>query len=212
MHFKFVKNGLLILFLFSSLSIIAQRRDIPTWSAQIGLGLNSPSKSGFVDSYPAQSLNFPTVNLGVQRMFSRTLGARLDYGFNRFKGDDASQEFKINYSRINAQLVYNPSENLNFLPQNLQLIGHIGPGYSTAKPLSNLDFNKQSFININAGIELHYSINRKVNLYTDISYIYGLTNLDDYNPELLGLGAFNGSVFNVSFGVSIALSGCYYCE
>ena len=83
MHFKFVKNGLLILFLFSSLSIIAQRRDIPTWSAQIGLGLNSPSKSGFVDSYPAQSLNFPTVNLGVQRMFSRTLGARLDYGFNR---------------------------------------------------------------------------------------------------------------------------------
>lgn len=212
MHFKFVKNGLLILFLFGSISLIAQRRDIPTWSAQIGLGLNSPSKSGFVDSYPAQSLNFPTVNLGVQRMFTRTLGARLDYGFNRFKSDDNVQEFKINYSRINAQLVYNPSENLNFLPQDIQLIGHIGPGYSSAKPLSNLDFNKQSFLNINAGIEFHYSINRKVNLYTDISYIYGLTSLDDYNPELLGLGAFNGSVINVSFGVSIALSGCYYCE
>lgn len=212
MLFKLAKYSLAILFLMSSVCVVAQRRDIPTWSAQVGLGLNSPSKSGFVDMYPAQSLNFPTVNLGVQRMFTRTLGARLDYGFNRFKSEDGTQEFKVNYSRINAQLVYNPSESLYFLPQELQLIGHIGPGYSTATPLSNLDFNTQSYLNANLGIELHYFINRKVNLYTDISYIYGFTSLEDYSPELLGLGSFNGSVFTVSFGVSIALSGCYYCE
>lgn len=212
MHFKFAKNRLIILFLLISVTVFAQRRDIPTWSAQIGLGINLPSESGFVESYPAQSLNFPTVNLGVQRMFTRTLGARLDYGFNRFKGENTSQEFKVNYSRINAQLVYNPSEKLNFLLQEIQLIGHIGPGYSIATPLGNLDANKQSFLNVNTGIELHYFINRKVNIYTDISYIYGLTSLEDYNPEIIGLGAFNGNVLNVSFGVSIALSGCYYCE
>ncbi|MBT8244489.1 MAG: cell envelope biogenesis protein OmpA [Winogradskyella sp.] len=212
MRFKFAKYSLAILLLFSSVDIIAQRRDIPTWSAQIGLGTNLPSKSGFVDAYPAQSLNFPTVNLGVQRMFTRSLGARLDYGFNRFKSEDDLQEFKVNYSRINTQLVYNPSEFLSFLPQELQLIGHTGPGYSIATPLGNLDVNKQSYLNFNLGIELHYFINRKVNLYTDISYIYGFSSLDDYDPELLGLGAFNGSMLNVTVGVSIALSGCYYCE
>jgi len=212
MRFKNVKYGLAILFLFNFIFSSAQRRDIPTWSAQIGLGVNSPSKSGFVDAYPAQSLNFPTVNLGVQRMFTRSLGARLDYGFNRFKEEDATQDFKINYNRINVQLVYNPSESLYFLPQKLQLIGHTGPGYSIASPLGNLDMNKQSYLNFNLGLELHYFINRKVNLYTDISYVYGLTSLEDYNPEILGLGAFNGSMLNITVGVSIALSGCYYCE
>ncbi|SHG97847.1 outer membrane beta-barrel protein [Winogradskyella jejuensis] len=212
MRFKFAKYSLALLFLLSSFNVFAQRKEISTWSAQISLGLNSPSKGGFVDGFSAQTLNLPTVNLGVQRMFSRTLGAKLDYGFNRFKSESDNPEFKVNYSRINAQLVYNPSESLNFLPQPMQLVAHAGPGFSMVKPLGTLDENKQSYLNFNLGFEVHYSINRKVNLFTDISYIYGFTSLDDYNPEINGLGAFNGSVFNVSFGVSIALSGCYYCE
>ncbi|TCK65171.1 outer membrane protein with beta-barrel domain [Winogradskyella wandonensis] len=212
MRFKFAKYSLALLFLLSSFNVFAQRKEISTWSAQISLGLNSPSKGGFVDGFPAQTLNLPTVNLGIQRMFNRQFGVKLDYGFNRFKGEDTSQEFKVNYNRINAQLVYNPSESLLFLPQPMQLVAHAGPGFSIATPLGTLDENKQSYLNFNLGFEVHYSINRKVNLFTDISYIYGFTSLDDYNPEINGLGAFNGSVFNVSLGVSIALSGCYYCE
>ncbi|MFD1062980.1 outer membrane beta-barrel protein [Winogradskyella litorisediminis] len=201
-----------LLLISTTITCYGQRKEISTWSAKIGLGFNSPSESGFVDGFPAQTLNFPTVNLGVQRMFSRQLGARLDYGFNRFKSESDNPEFKINYNRINLQLVYNPSESLNFLTQEMQLIGHIGPGYSTAKPLGNLDVIKQSYLNAIAGLEFHYMINRKVALYVDVSYIYGLTNLEDYNPETLGFGAFNGNVFNLTFGVNIALSGCYYCE
>jgi len=201
-----------VLVFFILTNVHAQRKEISTWSAQISLGVNSPSKSGFVNLAPAQGLNFPTVNLGVQRMFSRTLGAKLDYSFNRFKSESNIQEFKVNYSRINAQLVYNPSEALNFLPQPMQVVLHAGPGFSFAKPLGTLDDNKQSYLNFNLGFEVHYEINKKVKLYSDLSYIYGFTSLDDYNPELLGLGAFNGSVITLSFGVSIALSGCYYCE
>ena len=209
MRSQFLKYILAFLILGN---VHAQRKEISTWSAQIYLGVNSPSKSGFIASAPAQSLNLPTVNLGVQRMFSRTLGAKLDYGFNRFKSESDTQEFKVNYSRINAQLVYNPSESLNFLPQPMQVVAHAGPGFSFAKPLGTLDNNKQSYLNFNLGFEVHYRINKKVTLYSDISYIYGFSKLEDYNPEILGLGAFNGNVINLSFGVSIALSGCYYCE
>lgn len=212
MRFRMVKYILAFsMFLILNYSF-AQRVDISTWKAQISLGINSPSESGFISSAPAQSINFPTVNLGVQRMFSRTLGAKLDYGFNRFKSKNGFQDFKVNYSRVNAQLVYNPSESLNFLPQFIQVVAHAGPGFSFVKPLSGLEENDQSYLNFNLGVEVHYQINRKVALYSDVSYIYGFTSLDDYNPEILGLGAFNGNVFTVSFGVSISLSGCYYCE
>ncbi|RNC88454.1 MAG: cell envelope biogenesis protein OmpA [Winogradskyella sp.] len=212
MRHKFAKYLLVTNLLFFLSITYAQRIDNSTWKAQISLGVNSPSKSGFIDSAPAKGLNFPTVNLGIQRMFSRTLGAKLDYGFNRFASEDGMQEFKVNYSRINAQLVYNPSQSLTFLPEHFQVVLHAGPGYSNAKPLGNLGDNKQSYLNFILGFEVHYSINRKIALYSDISYIYGFTSLDDYNPEILGLGAFNGNVFNVTFGVSIALSGCYYCD
>ncbi|WP_411767273.1 outer membrane beta-barrel protein [Winogradskyella sp. A3E31] len=190
----------------------AQRVDTSTWKAQVSLGVNSPSKSGFVEAATAKSLNFPTVNLGVQRMFSKQLGAKLDYGFNRFSNEDDSPEFKINYSRINAQLVYDPTPVLYFLPQEMRLVGHTGPGFSFVKPLSNLDENKQSYLNWNAGLEIHYAINQKVSLYTDVSYIYGFTSLDDYDPSISGLGAFNGTILNITLGVSLSLSGCQYCD
>ncbi|MGK0430557.1 MAG: hypothetical protein ACJARX_002235, partial [Psychroserpens sp.] len=45
--------------------------------AQIALGLNSPAQSGFVEQFQGKSINFPTVNLGVQYMFKRQYGAKL---------------------------------------------------------------------------------------------------------------------------------------
>ena len=60
--------------------------------------------------------------------------------------------------------------------------------------------------------KFHYAINQKVAIYTDIAYILGVTSLDDYDPVINGLGAFNGDLFNITFGLSIALSGCQYCD
>jgi hypothetical protein len=42
--------------------------------------------------------------------------------------------------------------------------------------------------------------------------VYGLTSLEDYDPVLSGLGAFNGSVFNLTFGLAVSLSGCQFCD
>ncbi|MCA0131591.1 cell envelope biogenesis protein OmpA [Winogradskyella alexanderae] len=190
----------------------AQLRESGKWRALIALGFNNPNDAGFVEGSTAQTLNFPTVNLGIQHMFKRDYGVKLDYGFNRFKNEDNTPEFKVNYSRINAQFVFIPTEYLAFLPQRMSTVLHAGPGLSFVKPLGTLGDNKQTYLNLLGGLEIHYAINEKVAFYTDFAYLYGLTSLDNYNPVLDGLGAFNGNLFNVTFGLSIALSGCQYCD
>ncbi len=183
-----------------------------TWKALIALGINSPSKNGFVEGAIPKSINFPTINLGVQYMLKRRYGVKLDLGYNRFSNEDNSAEFKINYTRINPQFVYDPSDMLGFLPSRIRTVAHTGPGVSFVKPLGSLGDNKQTFLNFIIGTEIHYGINRNISVYTDIAYIYGFTKLDDYSPPLRGLGAFNGNLFNITFGIAISLTDCYYCR
>ncbi|WP_040280712.1 outer membrane beta-barrel protein [Psychroserpens damuponensis] len=177
--------------------------------AQIAIGVNSPSQSGFVDGFQAKSINFPTVNLGVQYMFKRQLGGKLDFGFNRFSSDDNSVEFKANYTRINAQLVYDPTESITFLPPRMGIVTHAGPGYTFVKPLGDFGENKNSFLNLMAGFEVHYAMSEYMSLYTDVSYIAGLGG--DFDPITEGFGSFNGNLMTITFGISFSLSGCQYC-
>lgn len=200
------------MFFFLTRNGYAQLKDTSKWKALFALGINYPTVDGFVQGSYAQSVNFPTVNLGVQHMFKRTYGVRLDYGFNRFKNDEDSPEFKINYSRINAQFVYDPSDFIGFLPIRMRTVLHAGPGLSFVKPLGNLGDNKQTYLNLLGGVEFHYALNEKVSVFTDVAYAYGLTSLDNYDPVLNGLGAFNGSVFNLTFGLAVSLSGCQFCD
>ena len=195
-----------------TLNCNAQFKDKSKWKALFALGVNYPTTDGFVKGSYGKAVNFPTVNLGIQHMLKRQYGIRLDYGFNRFKNDNDSPEFKINYSRINAQFVFDPTEYIGFLPTRISTVLHSGPGISFVTPLGNLGDNKQTYVNLNAGLEVHYRINKKLTVYTDIAYLYGLTSLDTYNPVLSGLGAFNGSVFNLTFGLALSLTYCQFCE
>lgn len=197
---------------FMTLNSNAQLGKRSEWKALVAVGFNNPLSNGFIEGSYAQRINFPTVNLGVQHMLKSNYGVKLDYGFNRSKSHDESLDFKINYSRINAQFVFDPSQYIGFLPSRLRTILHAGPGFSFVKPLGNLGDNKQSFLNIMGGMELHFAINERVSVYGDLSYIYGLTSLDDYDPVLSGLGAFNGNVLNATIGLAVSLSGCQFCD
>ncbi|MFT4780435.1 MAG: hypothetical protein ACJAZK_002810 [Psychroserpens sp.] len=177
--------------------------------AQLAVGINSPSQSGFVEQFQGKSVNFPTVNLGVQYMFKRQLGAKLDFGFNRVSSDDSSIEFKSNYTRINAQFVYDPTEAIGFLPLRLGLVAHAGPGYSLVKPLGDFGDNKRSFLNLMGGLEIHYAMSEYMSLYTDVSYIAGFGG--DFDSITEGFGSFNGNLLTITFGITFSLSGCQYC-
>ncbi|GAB1858694.1 hypothetical protein MHTCC0001_35340 [Flavobacteriaceae bacterium MHTCC 0001] len=176
--------------------------------AQIGLGVNSPSSNGFVSNFKGKSVNFPTVHLGVQYMFLPRLGAKLDYGFNRVSNESTSPEFKLNYTRLNLQLVYDVSRTIA-ISHRLGTFIHAGPGMSMVTPLGDYGSNDTSFFNMMGGAEFHYGISDKLTLFLDASYIFGFG--DDFNPVETGFGSFNGDMLTVSFGVSVSLSGCYFC-
>jgi len=196
-----------IILLFSSLLSFSQW-DTSTFKAQFGLGINNPSSTGFVENFESNPSNFPTVNLGLQYMFKPKLGAKLDFGFNRLSHADNTPEFKVNYSRINAQLVYDASIITSFLNKMGAFI-HAGPGFSIIKPLGNYGENKTSYLNAMGGIEFHYGISDKLSIYLDTSYIFGFG--EGFKPISSGFGSFNGDLLTITFGASISLSGCYYC-
>ncbi|MFL1011032.1 cell envelope biogenesis protein OmpA [Flavisericum labens] len=207
-NFSFnTKNWLLGFVLFYSVSLLAQG-DTNTIKAQFALGVNTPSSNGFVNNFEANSVNFPSINLGLQYMFKPKWGAKLDFGYNRFSNLENTPEFKLNYSRINAQLVYDASAIMSF-SRHMGLFLHVGPGFSIIKPLGNYGDNKTSYLNTLGGLELHYGISDKLSVYLDGSYIFGFGKR--FSPVSEGFGSFNGDLLTITIGASISLSGCYYC-
>jgi len=209
MNLKLKQYIILLSFVFLTTITFSQGRT-SIWKGQIAFGANFPSQNGFVNNFEGNSLNFPTINLGIQNMFKPQLGVKLDYGYNRISSTDNSPDFKLNYSRINGQLVYDPNSVITFLPSNMGIIAHGGPGMSFVKPLGSYTNNKLSFFNVMAGVEFHYGISETFSLYLDTSYILGFSK--DFDPLADGYGSFNGDLFTVTLGVSFSLSGCQYCD
>lgn len=207
-NFRLNKNIWLFLMLFTSCFFGFSQSDTSTIKVQFALGINSPSAEGFVNDFETNTINFPSINLGLQYMFKPMIGAKLDFGYNRFSNLDNTPEFKVNYTRLNAQLVYNASNIISFSNRMSAFI-HAGPGFSMIKPLGNYTQNSTSFLNAMAGIEFHYGISDTLSVYLDTSYILGFSK--GFDPISNGFGSFNGNMLTVTIGASISLSGCYYC-
>jgi hypothetical protein len=204
------KQLLLVLVVTLQMDFAFSQNDTSIFKAQFALGVNSPSNNGFVGNFESKAINFPSINLGVQYMFKPLIGAKLDFGYNRFSNLDNTPEFKVNYTRINAQLVYDANRLLDFLPERIGVFPHAGPGVSMIKPLDNYGENKKAFLNLIAGIEFHYGISDTLSVYMDMSYISSFSG--DFKPVSTGFGSFNGNLLTITIGASISLSGCYYCQ
>ncbi|RLJ65685.1 hypothetical protein CLV86_1263 [Lacinutrix venerupis] len=205
---KFNYYCFFVLFLVSTLGFSQKETD--TWRALFSVGVNSPSQDGLISPFQAKSINFPTINIGLQHMFKPQFGARLDFGYNRFSNEDNTTEFKTNYSRINAQFVYNASRLVSSLSPEMGMMLHAGPGYTMIKPLGIYRENENSYLNAMAGIEFNYNISRTVSLFIDASYIKGFAK--DFNPVTDGLGSFNGDMLTITFGASVSLINCRTCN
>ncbi|CAH8284934.1 hypothetical protein EV196_101154 [Mariniflexile fucanivorans] len=181
------------------------------WKFQLAVGINNPIESVENVGYYSKYLNFPTVAIGVQHMFSNSLGAKLDVGFNRSSNADTSLEFKLNYTRVNAQIVYNLKPVLRFLPDRIALVAHAGPGISFTQPLGGFSENKNTFGNALGGMELHYGLSNSLSIYSDLGYAYSLTSKNKYDGNIDGF-SFNGDLMYLTFGISVSLNGCRYCN
>ena len=77
-------------------TLVKSQETTDKWRLQLTIGVNNPIDDGENDGYYTKYINFPSVNLGMQHMFSDKLGAKLDYGFNRSVNDSGSKPFKLN--------------------------------------------------------------------------------------------------------------------
>lgn len=189
---KLIKPTFFVATLMMCCFVGLSQDDTSTFKAQFALGVSSPSEDGFVSNFESKSINLPTVNLGVQYMFRPKLGAKLDFGFNRFTNLEETPEFKVNYVRINTQLVYNASRLFGYLPPRIGIFSHAGPGFTSVKPLGDYPQNKTSFLNVVGGLELHYGLTDAISAYLDTSYVLGFG--DDFSPIPSGFGSFNGNI------------------
>lgn len=201
--------ALIIMVVFSMHAIYAQR-DNERWKGQISIGANNPIDDGKNDGFFTKYINIPTVNIGVQHMFKPDWGAKLDFGFNRSSNADGSLEFKLNYTRVNAQIVYNATNLLGFLPDRIEMFGHAGPGISFTKPLGPFSNNTDTYLNFLVGSEVHYRLSRNLTIFTDLGYALSLAGTDKFDVNVDGF-SFNGDLLYLTFGITFALSGCQYC-
>ena len=206
------KRPLLCLLFFSVMSLSFGQRDTEKVRLQLAFGVNNPIDNGENDGYYAKDINLPTINFGIRYMFKpNKLGAKLDVGYNRSKNDVGSLEFKLNYTRVNTQLVYNFNSLLNFLPQEMTIQAHAGPGISFTKPLLNDAENTYTFLNGLIGLDVYYSLSQKLSLFVDVAYAKSFTSKDKYDVVVDGY-SFNGDLVYATVGLSVALSGCRYCD
>jgi hypothetical protein len=205
------KRLLLSLLAVIMMSLSYSQSDTDRFRLHLALGLNNPLDNGENDGYYSKSLNLPTVNLGLQYMFKPNLGAKLDFGFNRAVSADGSLDFKLNYTRINAQIVYNFTDVIGFLPESMLIMLHAGPGMSITKPLANYSENKYTFLNGLIGMEIHYRLSRKLSILGDMGYAKSFSGKNKYDTALEGY-SFNGDLVYGTIGISVALSGCRYCN
>ena len=198
----------IVLAIFLQCFFSQAQTDKSTLKAQIALGVNHPSASGFVSGFEAKPINFPSINLGLQYQFSPKFAGKFDLGYNRFSNKDNTPEFKVNATRINVQLVYDATELFNVYRFGVYV--HAGPGISMIKPLGNFPENKTSYLNVLGGVAFHYGLSDTMSVFLDASYIAGFAK--DFDPITSGYGSFNGDLTTVSVGLSFSLSGCYFCE
>ena len=209
-NLKFLRNSFLIMTFFVTLGSVHAQIDTSHFKLQMAFGLNKPFQSGFVEDFESKPINASTFNIGFQYMFKTKLGIKLDYGFNRIKNVSDSPEFKLNYTRVNAQIVGDLTSLINSITPQIGLYIHAGPGYSFIRPLGDFGQNKTSFLNSIFGLELHYGISDALSIYLDTAYI--ISTAKQFDPVSNGRGAFNGDILTVTAGVSISLSGCYFCS
>lgn len=213
----FKKQNLIWLFAFAFLtsSFAFGQLNVEKWKLQVALGVNNPIDNGDGTFY-TKYINFPSINLGVQHMFSRNLGAKLDLGYNRSSNGSGSQPFKLNYTRINAQAVYDFKDVFTFLPEQIGIVGHAGPGVSMTKPMvdaANSTYGNLSttYLNMLAGVEVHYRLSQVLSIYVDGSYALALSSKNK-SDVINNNFSFNGDLMYASIGVAISLDKCNYCR
>jgi hypothetical protein len=146
--------------------------------------------------------------IGVRYMYDQDFGAKLSYANDVFRNEPGG-EYGVNFNRISLEGIYNVGRifDLSYRTRDLiGLIGHVGGGFVTSKPMNYPNYERIGSITI--GLTPQVLITKRIALYTDFTYVFNLKQHWRFAGELIDDKDYIpvvGEHFNVSFGIMIYL-------
>jgi len=200
-----MKYKIIIAFLFVSSITFGQYR-FNQFSIEAGAGYvlaGNPYGKEFDSNFSG----FRHVDLGVRYMITENYGVRLTYANDRFLQSNGSK-IGMNYNKIGVDGIYNLGRLIDLAyssNENIGLLGHVGIGYITAKPLTENE--KDRIGSINLGLTPQFKIGDNTVFYTDISANFNLKQHRRFDGGFVydNHSSTMGSFYNFSFGLMIYL-------
>lgn len=190
-----------VLLLFSA-TISAQGRDYNRFSIAISTGLHVPLAPGDGISR-SKYIAFKQFQLSGRYMFSKRVGIKGHYGFNRFADPDR-KDMGVSFNRFGVEGVVNVGRLLNVdfhIREQLGLLFHTGLGVTFANPTGSTATDHIG--NILAGFTGEYKISNQMALMGDLTYLANIRQHSGYNGASLNAGekGLSGGFVNVSIGI-----------
>jgi OOP family OmpA-OmpF porin len=193
---------LVSIFLFSSFNLLAQKNDYNHWSVEISTGLHVPFSPGDGISR-SEYIAFKQFQLSGRYMFSKRVGIKGHYGFNRFADPD-NKDLAVSFNRVGLEGVVNVGRLLNVdfhIREKVGLLFHTGLGVTLANPTGSTGTDHIG--NILAGFTGQYKISNEMAIMGDLTYIGNIKQHYGYNGASLNAGekGTSGGFVNVSVGI-----------
>lgn len=172
-------------------------------NAQFGIEANY----GLNGSYDPKYNGFTHVGAGVTYDFDETIGAKLDFGMDKFsiQNDVRAMKTGTANTRISLQGVVNLSNlaNSRSFYNKFNVLAHGGAGVSILKSDIPEYVNTDHLFNVVLGITPRYEIAENLFLTADFTALFNVSQHYFFNGELAYTQApnsFTGFMYNASFG------------
>jgi hypothetical protein len=195
---------LFVLLLVSSLSVAQYRFN--QFSIEAGAGYVLAGNP-YSEAFDSNFSGFRNVNLGVRYMIDENYGVRLSYANDRFLQSNGSK-VGISYNRIGVDGIYNLGRLIDLAyasNENVGLLGHVGVGYTMAKPLGESVTDRIGTISL--GLTPQFKLGENSVFYVDLSTNLNVKQHRGFDGGLVyeDRKATLGSFYNLSFGLMIYL-------
>lgn len=191
---------LVSIFLFSSFNLLAQKNDYNHWSVEISTGLHVPFSPGDGISR-SEYIAFKQFQLSGRYMFSKRVGIKGHYGFNRFADPD-NKDLAVSFNRVGLEGVLNVGRLLNVsfhIREKIGLLFHTGVGITFSNSASSTGVDRMG--NILAGFTGQINVSNGIALMGDLTYISNIKQHYGYNGILLKSAPSSGGFVNLSVGI-----------
>ena len=195
---------LLALLLVSSLSFAQYRFN--QFSIEAGAGYVLAGNP-YSEAYDSNFSGFRNVNLGLRYMINENYGVRLSYANDRFLQSNGSK-VGISYNRIGVDGIYNLGRLIDLAyasNENVGLLGHVGVGYTMAKPLGESVTDRIGSISL--GLTPQFKLGENTVFYVDLSSNINVKQHRGFDGGFVyqNRNSTIGSFYNLSFGLMIYL-------